>query len=99
MSYEVIKAISENSERMASCHCHGRAGLLALPRHTGGGGHFLGTVDVGKGEVKAIAMARECLVQNKGDVIILEFQGMEVEGQDMICGGTCRILVEHLGGS
>jgi xanthine dehydrogenase accessory factor len=100
MSYDIIKAIANNREPMALITVIDVQG--SVPRHTGtkmlvrGGGVYVGTVGGGKGEARAIAMALECIGQKKTDTLTLEFQGVEVEGQDMICGGTCRVLVEYL---
>ncbi len=55
-----------------------------------------GTVGGGKGEARAIAEAGECLRGSAPRLLTLEFQGAEIEGKDMICGGTSRLLVERL---
>ena len=55
-----------------------------------------GTVGGGKGEARAIAEAGECMLGGGARLLTLEFQGTEIEGTDMICGGTSRLLVEHL---
>jgi xanthine dehydrogenase accessory factor len=55
-----------------------------------------GTVGGGKGEARAISEAGECIRGSASRLITLEFQGTEIEGQDMICGGTSRLLVEAL---
>ena len=79
---------------MCAAPCRGTAGSKMLVNRAG---VYRGTVGGGKGEARAIAMARECIEQKTADTLTLEFQGVEVEGQDMICGGTSRILVEYLG--
>ncbi len=100
MSFEILKAISESREEIALVTVIDAQG--SVPRHAGskmlvrGAGVYRGTVGGGKGEARAIAMARECIEQKKANTLTLEFHGTEVEGQDMICGGTCRILVEYL---
>jgi xanthine dehydrogenase accessory factor len=100
MSDEIMKAVSEGGGESALVTVIDVRG--SAPRHAGskmlvrGASVSLGTVGGGKGEARAIAMARECIAQKKSDLLTLEFQGMEVEGQDMICGGTCRILVEYI---
>jgi xanthine dehydrogenase accessory factor len=100
MSYEIIQAICEGSEEMALVtviDVHG-----SVPRHAGSKmlvsrvGVHRGTVGGGKGEARAIAMAQECIKEKRANTLTLEFMGVEVEGQDMICGGTSRILVEYL---
>ncbi|MGA2611940.1 MAG: XdhC family protein [Spirochaetia bacterium] len=100
MSYEIIKAIASAHEELALVTVIDARG--SVPRHPGskmlvrGASVFLGTVGGGKGEARAIAMAKECIAGKKAAQLSLEFQGTEVEGQDMICGGTARILVEYI---
>ena len=100
MSFEIIKAVSEGNEEMALVtvmHVRG-----SVPRHAGAkmlvgrSGVLLGTVGGGKGEARAIAVARECIDRKTADTLTLEFGGTEVEAPDMSCGGTCHILVEYL---
>ena len=100
MSDRIITAIAESSEESALITVMDVRG--SAPRHAGSkmlvrrGADSLGTVGGGKGEARAIAIARECIEQKRADTITLEFKGMEVEGQDMICGGTCLLLVEYI---
>jgi xanthine dehydrogenase accessory factor len=100
MSDEIVKAICDSREELALVTVIDVQG--SVPRHEGSkmlvraAGVYRGTVGGGKGEARAIAVARECIVEKKAATLTLEFKGMEVEGQDMICGGTCRILVEYL---
>jgi len=67
---------------------------------TGGGAAawvvVAGTVGGGKGEARAIAEAGECIRTGASRLLTLEFQGAEITGQDMICGGTSRLLLEPL---
>ncbi len=101
MSYEIIKAIATSREDLALVTVIDVRG--SVPRHPGskmlvqGGKVFAGTVGGGKGEARAIALARECIEKRKPLTLTLEFQGTEIEGQDMICGGTSRILIEFIG--
>jgi xanthine dehydrogenase accessory factor len=101
MSYEIIQAICDGREELALVTVIDVRG--SVPRHTGSkmlvsrGGVHRGTVGGGKGEARAIAMAKECIEGKQAGMLTLEFQGEEVEGQDMICGGTSRILVEYIG--
>jgi xanthine dehydrogenase accessory factor len=101
MSYEIMQAICESREEMALVTVMDTNG--SVPRHAGskmlvnGAGVYRGTVGGGKGEARAIALARECIARKSAGILTLEFKGVEVEGQDMICGGTCLILVEALG--
>jgi xanthine dehydrogenase accessory factor len=100
MSYEIIKAIAETRGDLALVTVMDARG--SVPRHPGskmlvrGGAVLLGTVGGGKGEARAIAKAVECIQAKKSAQLSLEFQGTEIEGQDMICGGTSIILVEYV---
>ena len=100
MSYDIIKAITETQGDLALVTVIDARG--SVPRHPGskmlvrGASVFLGTVGGGKGEARAIARAAECIQAKTAAQLSLEFQGTEVEGQDMICGGTARILVEYI---
>lgn len=53
-----------------------------------------GTVGGGKGEARARGLAVECIASRRSRLLTLEFQGTKIEGQDMICGGTSRLLIE-----
>jgi len=100
MSYEIVRTIAETTEEIALVTVIDSNG--SVPRHPGskmlvrGGTVYAGTVGGGKGEARAIAKAQECIEGRKAAQIGLEFQGTEIEGQDMICGGTARILVEFV---
>jgi xanthine dehydrogenase accessory factor len=100
MSDKIITAISESGGESALITVMEVRG--SVPRHAGSkmlvrrNAESLGTVGGGKGEARAIAIARECIEQKRADMITLEFQGLEVEGQDMICGGSCLLLVEYI---
>jgi xanthine dehydrogenase accessory factor len=100
MSYEIMKALAEGRDDVALVTVIDSRG--SVPRHPGSkmlvrrGSVLLGTVGGGKGEARAIALAAECVQQKKPGVLTLEFGGTEVQGQDMICGGTCRILIEPI---
>ncbi|HET6450597.1 MAG TPA: XdhC family protein [Spirochaetia bacterium] len=101
MSVEIIKAIADGRGPAAlvtvidvegSAPRHAGSRMLVLPgaeRHPS-----LGTVGGGKGEARAIEAALGAVRDQAARVLTLEFQGLEVEGQDMICGGTSRLLVE-----
>jgi xanthine dehydrogenase accessory factor len=100
MSYEVFKGIAETRGDLALVTVMDARG--SVPRHPGSkmlvrdGSVFLGTVGGGKGEARAIAKAGECISRRSSALLTLEFQGTVVEGQDMICGGTSTILIEHV---
>jgi xanthine dehydrogenase accessory factor len=100
MSFEIMKAVSEGREEMVLVTVMDVRG--SVPRHAGAkmlvgrAGVLLGTVGGGKGEARAIAVARECIDGKTSDTLTLEFGGTEVEAPDMICGGTCHILVEYV---
>lgn len=101
MSYDIIQAIVVSRDDLALATVIDARG--SVPRHPGakmlvrGGEVFLGTVGGGKGEAKVIALARECLDGKRPAALTLEFQGTEMEGPEMICGGTSRILIEYIG--
>ncbi len=98
MSYEIVKAIAASRGGLALVTVMDTQG--SVPRHAGSkmlvrdGAVYVGTVGGGKGEARAIVLAKECIEKKKPVLLTLEFQGTEVEGQDMICGGTARILIE-----
>ena len=100
MSYEIIQAICESREELALVTVIDVRG--SVPRHAGSKmlvrreGVYRGTVGGGKGEARAIAMAKECIEGKQAGTLTLEFQGEEVVGQDMICGGTSLSLVEYV---
>jgi xanthine dehydrogenase accessory factor len=100
MSYEILQAICESREELALVTVVDTRG--SVPRHAGSkmlvraAGVFRGTVGGGKGEARAIVVAQECITRKTTDTLTLEFQGEQIEGPDMICGGTCLLLVEHL---
>ncbi len=110
LSIEVIQAIAESTEELALVTVVDVEG--SAPRHPGsrmvvrrgaGGGAdggaaavWKGTVGGGKGEARAIALAGECMSTGIPRMLTLEFLGEQIEGQDMICGGTARLLVEPL---
>jgi xanthine dehydrogenase accessory factor len=108
VSYEAVQAIAETTGELALVTVVDVQG--SAPRHPGskmvvrrtpaGGTPGLevvaGTVGGGKGEARAIALAGECIGTRAARVLTLEFQGTDIEGPDMICGGTSRLLVEPL---
>ncbi len=103
MSYEIMKALARSRGELALMTVIDSRG--SVPRHPGSkmlvgeGSLSLGTVGGGKGEARAIALAKESIRHKKPHLLTLEFQGAEIEGQDMICGGTSRILIEHVADS
>ena len=50
----------------------------------------------GKGEAAAIELAVKSIGRKRSDSLTVEMQGTEAEGEDMVCGGTCRLLVEYV---
>jgi xanthine dehydrogenase accessory factor len=57
----------------------------------------IGTIGGGRGEASAIAAARQSLLQRKSVLLTVEMQGAQAVGPEMICGGTSRMLIEHIG--
>jgi xanthine dehydrogenase accessory factor len=109
VSLEIIRTIAESSGDLALVtviDVQGSAprhpGSKMIVRRTSSGGAtaapvvVAGTVGGGKGEARAITEAGECIRGGASRLLTLEFQGTEIEGQDMICGGTSRLLVEPL---
>ncbi len=106
MNYDIVRAIAESDGDIALVtvvHVEGSA-----PRHAGsamligggeadvGGAIIAGTVGGGKGEARARALAVESIAFRRSSLLTLEFQGTKIEGQDMICGGTSRLLIEPI---
>lgn len=100
MNNDIVRVIADSEGEVALVtviHVEGSA-----PRHAGsamvvgGGAIIAGTVGGGKGEARARALAEECIASRSARVLTLEFQGTRIEGQDMICGGTSRLLIERV---
>jgi xanthine dehydrogenase accessory factor len=101
MSYEAVKTIAGDPGPLVLATVIDAEG--SVPRHPGakmivrGQSVLLGTVGGGKGEARAIGLAKDCLETKQSATMSLEFQGTQVDGgQDMICGGWCRMLVEYV---
>ncbi len=100
MSLEVIGAASASGGEAALVTVIGVQG--SVPRHAGskmlvrGNGEIVGTVGGGRGESIAIDAAVRCISTRSSRTLTVEMQGTEVEGAAMVCGGTSRLLVEHL---
>lgn len=100
MNSQMVKSIAESAGEIALVTVIGVEG--SAPRHAGsamlvgGGAIIAGTVGGGKGEARARAIAEECIVSGSARILTLEFQGTKIEGQDMICGGTSRLLIERV---
>jgi xanthine dehydrogenase accessory factor len=103
MSYELFTALAQGQGDIALVTVIDVQG--SVPRHQGSKmlvrstGAILGTVGGGKGEAAAIALAVESIRRRRSDVLTVEMQGTEAEGEDMVCGGTCRLLVEFIADS
>ena len=100
MSYEIFAALAQSQGDVALVtviDVHG-----SVPRHPGSKmlvrstGAILGTVGGGKGEASAIELAVKSIGRKRSDALTVEMQGTEAEGEDMVCGGTCRLLVEYV---
>jgi xanthine dehydrogenase accessory factor len=100
MSFPLLEALLASSEPLALCTVMQVKG--SAPRHAGSWmlagerGLVAGSVGGGKGESMVLAAARESLADGRARVLEVEMQGKEVEGTDMVCGGTSRVLVEPL---
>jgi xanthine dehydrogenase accessory factor len=100
MSYEIFAALAHSKGDVALVtviDVHG-----SVPRHPGSKmlvrstGAILGTVGGGKGEASAIELAVRSIGRKRSDALTVEMQGTEAEGEDMVCGGTCRLLIEYV---
>lgn len=100
MNIDIVRTIADSDGEIALVTVIRVEG--SAPRHAGsamlvgGGAIIAGTVGGGKGEARARALAEECIVSRSARVLTLEFQGTNIEGQDMICGGTSRLLIEPI---
>jgi len=100
MSYELFAALAQSQGDTALVTVIDVQG--SVPRHPGSKmlvrstGAILGTVGGGKGEAAAIELAVKSIGRKRSDTLTVEMQGTEAEGEDMVCGGTCRLLVEYV---
>jgi xanthine dehydrogenase accessory factor len=100
MSNEIFKAIAGSNGDAALVTVIDVKG--SVPRHSGSKmlvhatGAIVGTVGGGRGEARAIETAVHCIRSKRSDALTVEMQGTEAEGDDMICGGACRMLVEYV---
>ena len=100
MSYEIFTALARSQGDTALVTVINVQG--SVPRHPGSKmlvrstGAILGTVGGGKGEASAIELAVQSIARKRSDALTVEMQGTEAEGDDMVCGGTCRLLVEYV---
>jgi xanthine dehydrogenase accessory factor len=100
MSYEIFKTLAGSGGDTALVTVIDVQG--SVPRHPGSKmlvkstGAILGTVGGGKGEAAAIELAVKCIGTKRSDALTVEMQGTEAEGDGMVCGGTCRLLVEYV---
>jgi xanthine dehydrogenase accessory factor len=101
VSYEIMKAIAGSKVPVALVTIIDVRG--SVPRHPGTkmlvreAGPVLGTVGGARGEASAIAAAKECIRRGRSTLLTVEMQGVEAVGQEMICGGTNGMLIEHVG--
>ena len=101
MSYEIVRAIARSRGGLSLVTIIDARG--SVPRHPGSKmlvgrkGALLGTVGGGKGEALAIEAGRDCIARRRTQTLTVEMQGVAAEGQDLLCGGTNRMLVEHIG--
>ena len=100
MSYELFSELARSRGDTALVTVIDVQG--SVPRHPGSKmlvrstGAILGTVGGGKGEAAAIELAVKSIGRKRSDSLTVEMQGTEAEGEDMVCGGTCRLLVEYV---
>lgn len=74
----------------------------SAPRHPGAamlvapGKALAGTVGGGKGESAAIELAKKAIAERRSYFLEFEMLGDDAEGQELICGGVNRMLVEYV---
>jgi xanthine dehydrogenase accessory factor len=101
VSYEIMKAIAGSRSPAALVTIIDVRG--SVPRHPGTkmlvrrDAAVMGTVGGARGEAAAIAAAKECIQRRQSTLLTVEMQGTEAVGQEMICGGTNRMLIEYVG--
>ena len=100
MSVRILQAMLAESGTLAlgtvlavkgSAPRHAGARMLA-----GAHGRLLGSVGGGKGEALVLAACLQQLGTGRSTILDIEMQGLAVEGPDMVCGGSSRVLVEPL---
>ena len=100
MSVEVIRAVAESREAAALVTVIGTKG--SVPRHAGskmlvrGTGAIVGTVGGGKGEALAVDAALRSIAAKRARIVTVEMQGVEAEGDTLLCGGVDTMLVEYV---
>jgi xanthine dehydrogenase accessory factor len=100
MSIRILRAIEGHPGELVLCTVLAVKG--SAPRHAGSrmlvgaGGALHGSVGGGRGEARALTAAAERLDLGGALILEIDMQGLEVEGPDMVCGGSSRILVERL---
>lgn len=100
MSIAILQAIAAEPGELVLCTVMRVLG--SAPRHAGSKmlagvqGRLVGSVGGGRGEGLALAACAQRLGAASPTVLEIDMQGLEVEGPDMVCGGTSRILVEPL---
>jgi xanthine dehydrogenase accessory factor len=101
VSYEIIRTIAQSRDDAALVTIIDVRG--SVPRHAGSkmlvrkSGEIIGTIGGGRGEATAIAAAFACIAQRQSSLLTVEMQGTQAVGQEMLCGGTNRMLVEYVG--
>jgi xanthine dehydrogenase accessory factor len=100
MDPDLLEAITEGAEPMALATIIQVKG--SSPRHpgtrmlVGARTGRRGTVGGGAGEARALAACRAALADGRARLLDIEMLGEDIEGQEMVCGGTHTILVEPL---
>jgi len=100
MGLELVRAITGSREGMALATVIAVRG--SAPRHPGAkllfcaGGGVLGTVGGGRGEARALLACRDCLEDGRAALLQVPMVGNEIQGPEMVCGGTSITLIEPL---
>ncbi len=103
MDQAIVEAIAEregNAVVVTVIEVTGSAprhpGSAMLVRADGAGLAVTGSVGGGAGEAGALEAARAALADGHSRVVEFEMRGADPEGDDVICGGTSRMLVEYI---
>ena len=100
MSLDILQILATEPRQFVLCTVVQVKG--SAPRHAGSKmllgreGRVFGSVCGGRGEAMVLKAAAELLGGRQPTLLDIDMQGMEVEGNAMVCGGNSRILVEPL---
>lgn len=99
MSYEVLKAVAENSGSALVTVVAVRG---SVPRHVGSkmavlpDGSIVGTVGGGLLESRAIERAKQCIAGGVSDFLQVNLKGAQTLGAIPVCGGVAELWIHHV---